>query len=45
MTFARKLALAVAATALGTSLIGLSAPPANAGDTSWGCGGLCRPGR
>lgn len=44
MKLARKLALTLAASALGVSMIGLSAPAAHAGDTSWGCGGACRPG-
>ena len=45
MELARKLALTLAASALGASLIGLSAPAAHAYDSSWGCGGACRPGR
>ncbi len=45
MKIARKLALTVAATVLGASFVALSAPSAHAyGDSSWGCGGMCRPG-
>ncbi|MDO9353840.1 MAG: hypothetical protein Q7T55_09095 [Solirubrobacteraceae bacterium] len=45
MNFARKLGLTVAAVVLSTSVVGMAAPAAHAGDTSWGCGGQCRPGR
>ena len=44
MKLARKLALTLAATVLGASMVGLSAPAAHAGDSSWGCGGMCRHG-
>ncbi|WP_170286206.1 hypothetical protein [Nocardioides rubriscoriae] len=45
MKIARKLALTVAATVLGASFVAVSAPAAQAyGDSSWGCGGNCRPG-
>lgn len=42
MKLARKLALTAAAPALVVSMIGMSAPAAHAGDSSWGCGGACR---
>lgn len=46
MKIARKLALSLAATALGASFVAFAgpAPAANAqfGDSSWGCGGQCR---
>ncbi|MDO9455444.1 hypothetical protein [Nocardioides sp.] len=42
MKLARKLSLTLAATAVATSMIGLAAPAAHAGDSSWGCGGQCR---
>jgi hypothetical protein len=45
MRFARKLCLTTAAAVLGLSLAGVTAPAAHASDSSWGCGGLCRPGR
>jgi hypothetical protein len=45
MKIARKLSLALATAALGVSFVALSAPSAEAyGDSSWGCGGMCRPG-
>ena len=46
MKLARKFSLTVAATVavLGASLVTTTAP-AHAGDSSWGCGGQCRPGR
>ena len=43
MKFARKIALATAAGVFGISLLGVSAP-ANAADSSWGCGGWCKSG-
>jgi hypothetical protein len=44
MKIVRKLALTLATTALGFSFVALSAPSAHAmGDSSWGCGGMCRP--
>ena len=42
MKFARKIALTAAAALLGASLVGMTAPAANAADSSWGCGGQCR---
>ncbi|WP_170219352.1 hypothetical protein [Nocardioides litoris] len=45
MNIARKLGLTVAAALLGASVVGIAAPAAHAGDSSWGCGGSCRPGR
>ena len=41
MNFARKLGILVAASALSLGLVGVSAP-AQAKDSSWGCGGYCR---
>ncbi|MGA8256131.1 MAG: hypothetical protein WB767_06090 [Nocardioides sp.] len=43
MKFARKLCLAAAAGALGVSLLGITVP-AQAYDSSWGCGGWCKSG-
>ena len=43
MKFARKIGLTMAAAVLGISVVGMTAPAAHAGDSSWGCGGLCRP--
>jgi hypothetical protein len=40
MTFARKLCITLAATAVSFAVLGVSAP-AEAKDTSWGCGGAC----
>jgi hypothetical protein len=39
MNIARRLCLGAVAGLLGFGLLGLSAPAAHAGDTSWGCGG------
>jgi hypothetical protein len=44
MNIARKLGIIVAASALSVGLLGVSAP-AQAKDTSWGCGGYCRTAR
>jgi hypothetical protein len=46
MKTARKIGILVAASALSVGLLGVSAP-AQAKDSSWGCGGYCRtvPGR
>jgi hypothetical protein len=44
MNIARKLGILVAASALSVGLLGVSAP-AQARDTSWGCGGYCRTAR
>lgn len=41
MNIARKIVITVAATALSVGLLGVSAP-AQAKDSSWGCGGYCR---
>ena len=41
MNIARKIGITVAATALSLGLLGVSAP-AQAKDSSWGCGGSCR---
>ena len=41
MSFARKICITVAASALSLALVGVSAP-AQAKDSSWGCGGHCR---
>ncbi len=41
MKMAQKFALAAAAGILGVSLLGMSAP-AQAADSSWGCGGWCK---
>lgn len=40
MSFARKVGITVAATAISLGLLGVSAP-AHAKDSSWGCGGYC----
>lgn len=40
MNFARKLCITVATVALSVGLVGVSAP-AQAKDSSWGCGGHC----
>ena len=40
MSFTRKLGITVAATAISLGLLGVSAP-AQAKDSSWGCGGYC----
>jgi hypothetical protein len=42
---ARKAALMLAATAATVGLVAVSAPPAQALDSGWGCGGACRAGR
>lgn len=39
---ARKAALTLAATAATVGLVAVSAPPAQALDSGWGCGGACR---
>lgn len=44
MQLVRKAALVVATTALSLGVLGAAAP-AQAMDTSWGCGGHCRPSR
>ncbi|MDP3969091.1 MAG: hypothetical protein Q8Q02_12510 [Nocardioides sp.] len=44
MNIARKVVIAVAAGALSVGLLGISAP-AQARDSSWGCGGFCRVAR
>lgn len=44
MNFTRKIVIAVAAGALSVGLLGVSAP-AQARDSSWGCGGFCRAAR
>lgn len=44
MNIARKIGITVAATALSLGLLGVSAP-AQAKDSSWGCGGFCRVAR
>ena len=46
MNFGRKVAVVLAATGLSLGLLGMSAP-AQARDSSWGCGGYCivAPGR
>lgn len=44
MNIARKLGIIVAASALSVGLLGVSAP-AEARDSSWGCGGYCRTAR
>ncbi|GAA4687137.1 hypothetical protein [Nocardioides nanhaiensis] len=41
MNFARKVCITVAATALSVGLLGV-ATPAEARDSSWGCGGACK---
>ena len=43
MNLARKLALTVVATVMGSTILaGTTAAPAHAfGDSSWGCGGMC----
>ncbi len=40
MNLARKIGITVAATAISLGLLGVSAP-AQARDSSWGCGGPC----
>jgi hypothetical protein len=40
MNITRKIGITVAATAVSLGLLGVSAP-AQARDTSWGCGGPC----
>jgi len=40
--FARRAALTLAATATAVGLVAVSAPPSQAMDSSWGCGGGCR---
>ncbi|WP_281385830.1 hypothetical protein [Nocardioides luti] len=44
MNIGRKVAIALAATGLSLGLLGISAP-AQALDSSWGCGGCVRVGR
>ena len=44
MNIARKITITLAATALSVGLLGVSAP-AQAKDSSWGCGGYCRTAR
>ena len=44
MNLARKITITLAATALSVGLLGVSAP-AQAKDSSWGCGGFCRTAR
>jgi hypothetical protein len=41
MSFLRKLALTVVASALSVGLAGVTVP-ASAADSAWGCGGWCR---
>ena len=43
MKLPRKLALTLAATVMGVSMVGMTAPAAQAYDSGWTCGG-CRPG-
>ena len=43
--FGRRVALVVAATAATVGMTALAAPPAQALDTGWGCGGACRVAR
>ncbi|WP_340537914.1 hypothetical protein [Nocardioides sp. GXZ039] len=43
MKVARQIGLLVASAVLGISLAAAPAPNAHAGDSSWGCGGSCRP--
>jgi hypothetical protein len=43
--FGRRVALVVGALAATVSLTALAAPPAQALDTGWGCGGACRIAR
>ncbi len=40
MNFTRKIGILIAATAVSLGLLGVSAP-AQARDSSWGCGGPC----
>jgi len=44
MNLARKVAITLAATGLSLGLLGMTAP-AQAMDTSWGCGGCISAGR
>lgn len=44
MKIVRKASLVIAAAAVGVGFLGMSAP-AQAMDSSWGCGGYCRPSR
>jgi hypothetical protein len=39
---ARRAVMTVAATATAVGLVAVSAPPSQAMDSSWGCGGGCR---
>ncbi len=43
MQLARKLGLTLAGVVLVAAVVGVMAPAAQAADSSWGCGGQCRP--